>query len=179
MQRNVGGSRQRRILFWTLMRQRVFATAQKLPPLRLHQPLTFTCINLIYHTLTSYIEPSLKYTIDHSDCHFICTHLQAFTSPIIRAVRRHRSSHHGRSGRFASQQRHVTLHNPVLSSTWQIASLSDLGLAATAGGRQSQHKRDGLLSLAIGDEAPTRISCFRSKALETATPKAQQSFNMT
>lgn len=59
MQRNVRGSRQRRILFWTLMRQRVFATAQKLPPLRLHQPLTFTCfhsglshINTLYETFT-------------------------------------------------------------------------------------------------------------------------------
>ena len=80
MQRNVGASRQRRILFWTLMRQRVFATAQKLPPLRLHQPLTFTCFNLIYRTLAFYAKPSLDYNIDRSSCHFVWTHLQAFTS---------------------------------------------------------------------------------------------------
>lgn len=80
MQRNVGGSRQRRILFWTLMRQRVFATAQKLPPLRLHQPLTFTCFNLIYRTLAFYAKPPHNYNIDHSSCHFVWTHLQAFTS---------------------------------------------------------------------------------------------------
>ena len=80
MQRNVGGSRQRRILFWTLMRQRVFATAQKLPPLRLHQPLTSTCIKLIYLTLNFYIKPSRKYTNGHSNCHFAWTHPYAFTS---------------------------------------------------------------------------------------------------
>ena len=79
-QRNGGCSRQRRILFWTLMRQRVFATAQKLPPLRLHQPLTFTCFNLIYRTLAFYAKPSLDYNIDRSSCHFVWTHLQAFTS---------------------------------------------------------------------------------------------------
>lgn len=69
-QRNGGGSRQRRILFWTLMRQRVFATAQKLScRLRLHQPLTFTCthsglshINSLYETFTAILAFTVNVT---------------------------------------------------------------------------------------------------------------------
>lgn len=62
MQRNVGASRQRRILFWTLMRQRVFATeAEKLPPPP--SPATSLSLNnltLAYHVLL-YLHETFTY----------------------------------------------------------------------------------------------------------------------
>lgn len=58
---------------------------------------------------------------------------------------------------IGSQQRHVTLHHPVGSSTWKIASILDLGGVATASRKQPRHRRDGFLSVALSDIPLSRI----------------------